>query len=88
MAASIADRRDMDVSAIALQGYQQAEARLNRAASNIASSPASAAAGSPDTVDLSTQILELMSAKDQAAISLATIETANQVQQNLIDLMA
>jgi hypothetical protein len=50
----------MDVSSIALQGLAQAEAQLQAATARLAN--AGTGGVNPDTVDVGTQILELMSA--------------------------
>ena len=56
-ATNCADRSEMDLSAIALQGLQQADAQLNAAASKIASFGASSPDGAGlDPVDLSAEV--------------------------------
>ena len=79
----------MDISAIALQGIQQADAQLEQAAARIASyGSASPDGASLDTVDLSTEMVALMSAQNQTSLNLAVLKTANEVQKSLIDVMA
>jgi len=79
----------MDLSAIALQGLQQADAQLNAAASKIASFEASSPDGAGlDSVDLSAEVVALMSARNQSEANLATLHTASEIQKNVIDLMA
>ena len=79
----------MDPSAIALQGLQQAEVQLETAASAIATGGATSAnAGNPDVVDLSAEIVALMSAQNSFSANLATLKTADQIQKTLIDLTA
>ena len=79
----------MDISAIALQGVQQAEAQLEQAATKIASYGAASPDGANlDTVDLSTEMVALMSAKNQTSLNLAVMKTAGEVQKKLIDVMA
>ena len=79
----------MDLSAIALQGLQQADAQLNQAASQIANFGASSPDGAPvDTVDLSAEMVALMSAKNAFQANLKTLETAEQVQNSVMDLKA
>ena len=79
----------MDPSSIALQGLQQADAQLDAAASAIVSAGATSANGSnPDVVDLSTEMVALMSAQNSLSANLATLETADQIQQNLLDVTA
>jgi flagellar hook protein FlgE len=84
-----ADRRCMDLSAIALQGLEQSQAQLENAATRLAG----AGAGSPDgagvdIVDLSAEIVALMSAKTQFSANLSTLKTANQIQKSALDVMA
>ena len=84
-----ADRRHMDLSAIALQGLQTADAQLNAAATKIASCGASSPEGAGlDMVDLSAEVVALISARNQTAANLATLHTASEIQKNLIELMA
>jgi len=79
----------MDPSAIALQGLQQADAQLNTAATRIASAGATSPNGANlDTVDLSAEVVALMSAKNQFSANLVTIKTADEMQKDVIDLMA
>jgi hypothetical protein len=79
----------MDISSIVIQGLDQAAAQLDAAAANIAT----AGAGPPDganldTVDLSTQMVALMSAQTLFAANLATLKTTDQMQKSLIDITA
>jgi len=79
----------MDISAIALEGLQQAETQLNDAAGNIATYPATVPNNANlDTVDLSTELVALMPAQTQFAANVDVLKTANQIQQNTIDLTA
>jgi len=79
----------MDISAIGLQGLQQANAQLDSAASKIASLGASSPAESnPDTVDLSAAVVALLSAKNLYAANLGTVKVADELQQTTIDLIA
>jgi len=77
----------MDISSIALQGLEQADAQLNTAAARIAGAASTGGAG-PDTVSLSEEMVALMSAKTAASANIATLKTADQMQQNLIDITA
>ncbi|MBZ5546334.1 MAG: hypothetical protein LAO22_00025 [Acidobacteriia bacterium] len=79
----------MDISAIALQGLQQADAQLEKAATRIAAYGATSPDGANlDTVDLSAEVVALMSAKTEFSANLKTLKTANEIQKNLIDLTA
>ena len=80
----------MDASSIALQGLQQADTQLDAAAAaRIASASANSPDGAPvDVVDLSTEMVALMSARNLFDANLATLKTADQMQKSLIDLKA
>jgi flagellar hook protein FlgE len=83
----LADSEDMDASAIALQGLQQAEFQLDAAANAIAGGGTdSSNAGNVDVVDLSAEMVALMSAQTQYEANLATLKTADQIEQNLVNL--
>ena len=84
-----ADDKYMHPSAIALQGLQQAEAQAETAAAAIAGAGAATANGSnPDVVDLSAEIIALISAQASSAANVATLDTVDQMQQNLLDVTA
>ena len=77
----------MDVSSIALQGLQQAETQLNAAAATIANAGANSVNGANlDVVDLSAEMVALMSAQNLFDANLATLKTADQMQKSLIDI--
>jgi flagellar hook protein FlgE len=79
----------MDPSSIALQGLQQADVQLNAAAAKIASAGASSPDGANlDVVDLSAEMVALMSAHSAFELNLATLKTTDQIQKSLIDLTA
>ena len=77
----------MDASSIALQGLQQADAELNTAAAKIASAgAASPDAANPDPVDLSKEMVALTKAQASFEADLATLKTADEIKQRLVDL--
>ena len=77
----------MDPSAIALQGLQQAEFQLDAAAAGIANAgTGSSNGGNADAVDLSAEMVALATAQNQYDANLATLKTADQVEQNLVNL--
>ena len=79
----------MDVSSIALQGLQQADAQLEQAAATIASFGATSPDGATlDVVDLSSAILALNSARNQSLVNLSTLKVADQMQKSVIDMIA
>lgn len=75
----------MDISAIALQGVQQAEAQLEQAATNIASS---AGGSGPDVANFTAEALALISAQNETAVNVAMLKVADQVQKSVINLLA
>ena len=77
----------MDPSLIALQGLQQADYQLQTAASDIASS-ASPDGANLDVVSLSAEAVALTSARNLYQANIATLKTANELQKNVLDLMA
>lgn len=83
----LADDIHMDVSAIALQGLQQADAQLETAAAKVANAGVTSPDGVPiDIVDLSNEMVALMSAQNLFDSNLATIKTADQMQKALVDI--
>jgi hypothetical protein len=79
----------MDLSEIALQGLQQADSQLDTAAGKIASSGAQSPDGaSLDVVDLSAEMIALLSAKTLAAANIATLKVDGEVQNSLLDITA
>jgi len=86
-----ADSKEMDLSAIAIQGLQQADAQLETAAAGIASaaSPDGSNDGTNlDVVDLSSEMVALMAAKNEFLVNLTTLKTADDIQKSVIDLTA
>jgi len=81
--------REMDLSAVALQGLQQADSQLTQAATRIAAYGSTSPDGaSLDTVDLSAEVVALMSAKIQFSANLKSLQTADEIQKHAIDLTA
>jgi flagellar hook protein FlgE len=79
----------MDISSVALQGLNQADAQLNQAAAGIAALASSSSdGGNLDTVTLSVDMVALMSAKSDFAANVKVTQTADHIQQNSISLQA
>jgi hypothetical protein len=76
----------MDLAAIALQGIGQAEGQLEAAAVGIAS--AGARSADAVSVDLSSEVVALLSAKNQFSLDLATLKIAGETQKSAVDLLA
>ena len=88
LAAVVADRRDVDISAIAHQGLEQAQVQLENAASTLAGAGASPGSSISDSVDLSAGVVDLMSAQINFAVNISALKTADQIQKYVIDLLA
>jgi len=76
----------MDITAVALQGLQEAQARIDKAAVNL--SPLSIDASSGDSVDLSSEVIALIAAQGEAKTSVATVKSTNEMEQKLLDVLA
>jgi hypothetical protein len=70
-----------------LQALHHADIQLEAAATRIASTGPMSPDGSPlDIIDLSAEIVALMSAQNMFEANLATLKTADQIQKSLIDI--
>ncbi len=79
----------MDISGIVLQGLSQAQAQLEHAAVRIAGAGASSVDGMAlDTVDLSAEIVALMSAQSSFEANVQTARVSEQVHKSAIDILA
>jgi len=79
----------MDVSSIALQGLERAQAQVERTASRLAS----VGSGSPDggvvdTLDLSQEMVALLSSKSEFAANINMLKVADDMQKSTISLLA
>ena len=85
-----ADERIMDILSIALQGMNRAQSQLENAASNVARSGGSVSANgiAQDTVDISQQMISMMSAKNDFESNAKTVEVADQMTKTVIDMLA
>lgn len=79
----------MNIVAIALDGLNQAQARFDQTARRLASIGAAPPAGVPaDPVDISTDMVSLISARSQFATNLQVASTAGEMERQAIDLLA
>jgi flagellar basal body rod protein FlgC len=76
----------MDLSAIALQGLQQADAQLEAAAAAIANAGTASSSNGPDVANLAADMVSLTAAQTLYEANIATLRTADQLQQSLIDV--
>jgi hypothetical protein len=85
---SFADGIGMSASAIALQGLENADAQLNATAEAIVTDGTAPSSGGPSVPDLATDMVLLTSAQTLAEANMASLKTADQLEQNLIDMTA
>lgn len=74
----------MEIASIGLQGMKQAEGRLEKTASNLAK------IGTPetDTVSLSDEMVSLLSEKNDFAINTKLVQTGDEMQKRVLDILA
>ena len=73
----------MQISAIALQGMQQAEARVEVSAQRLAGT-----ADPGDTTDLSQEAVALLQARNSFAANVQVAKIANEMEKRTVDLLA
>jgi hypothetical protein len=79
----------MDILGIAQQGLSQAQGQFTQAAQRIASVGAGADTQAPtDTVSLSDNMVQLLSAKNQFDANLDVAQTAKEMEKKTLDLLA
>ncbi len=65
-----------------------AESSLNTTARRIAQFPAAATSGSPqDTVDLSTDIVNLIQARNDFAVNVKALQTGDELTKTLLNML-
>jgi flagellar hook protein FlgE len=75
----------MDVMSTALSGMQQAQGTLEKTAQRIALAGTNQAPG--DSVDLSTEMVNLIGARQQFSTNARVAHVADKMQKSLIDMM-
>ena len=74
----------MDVTSVALRGMQDAQSTLQKTANQIASvSPENS-----DSVDLSSQMVAMLAARNQFQTDVRVVKTADDMQKKVLDLQA
>jgi flagellar basal body rod protein FlgB len=73
----------MDITAIALSGMEVAQQNVQKAAKRLSSPEQSG-----DTVDLSTEMVSLLDAKNQFAVNAQVMKTAQEMEKRTLDLFA
>jgi flagellar hook protein FlgE len=74
----------MDVMSVALGGMQNAQGSLQRTAERIAGT----STPQPDSVDLSTEMVALLAARNQYQANARAFQVGDKMQQKLLDILA
>jgi hypothetical protein len=77
----------MQITAIALQGLNQAQSQVEQAGRQLASIGAETDPGSSDAVSLSDAAVSLISGKNQFATALKLVQAADEMERQTINLM-
>ena len=79
----------MNLQAIALQGFAQAEAQLETAAANLAGAGATPSAGPELNLgNTASQIVAMTSSEIEFELNVATLRTADQIESSTLDITA
>jgi flagellar hook protein FlgE len=71
-----------------LQGMQQAADRFQASAERIARMPSSATTPPEDTLDLSTEMINLLESRNQFAANVKTAKVGDDMTKAMLDLLA
>jgi flagellar hook protein FlgE len=78
------DKFAMDVMGATLGGMQNAQSKLEKTAERIAG----ASAPTADSVDLSTEMVGMLAARNQFQVNARVFQTADEMQKKLVDILA
>jgi flagellar basal body rod protein FlgG len=78
----------MNINSVALGGLQQAEKQLESISSKLAQLPLVAAATGEDTVDLSAAMVGMAAAENVAQANLQILRTSEQMNGQIVNLLA
>lgn len=77
----------MSALAVPLEGIRRAETQIDTSARRIAHSFVSSSSSGGDTVDLSTETVALMQNKRVAEANMKALQSMDEVQKKLIDIL-
>ena len=78
----------MGILPTATEGLSRTGERIQRVAERLARLPSQDSGSAPeDTVDLSTEVLALLAAKNEHAVNVKLAETAAEVEQQILDIL-
>ena len=77
----------MNVTSTAIEGLNRAEEKLQSVASKLARVSDTNSAPE-DTVDLSAEMIALIEARNEHAVNVKVLETANDIERHMLDVLA
>lgn len=83
---SPADKHCVEISAIALSGLDRAQASLDQTATRLARLAGPETPG--DTADLSSAMVDMLAAKDEFAVNIKMLKVADQMNGQVLDILA
>jgi hypothetical protein len=79
----------VELSAIALTGLDRAQARFEQSARSVTAATAPPTdSATADTVDLTTASVNLLAAKQDFAVNLKVLQTADRLDRSTLDILA
>jgi len=81
----LADKCNMQITAIALEGLERAQVRVDLAATNL--SKATTPDGDTDLADLSQETVALMAARNDFHLQTKVMQAAGEMEANVVDLI-
>jgi flagellar hook protein FlgE len=78
----------MQIFASALQGLNAAETKLDQTASRISRATVAGTGAASDSVDLSTEMVNLLTAKELYAANIKSLQTGNEIAKHTLDILA
>jgi flagellar hook protein FlgE len=78
----------VEISNLALQGMARATSMVDRAAGRIARLPMDASATPTDTVDLSTEMVNLLQGQRSFEANVKSAQTADEMTRTTLDMLA
>ena len=78
----------MDITSTAIEGLNRAEEKLQSVATKLARAPIAASAQPNDTVDLSAAMVAMIEARNEHAVNVKVIESAQEMSKHLLDVLA
>jgi hypothetical protein len=76
----------MDICSVALAGMERAAARVERSAARLAT--AADVSAPSDGLDLSQEVVSLLAARNDFAVQSRVVLTADEMQRQVLDLLA